>query len=179
MRKIKILFYQWKLVFGGTESALFDLLHLLDKDQFDVALFTVEAGGIWEQKFIDSGIRVINPFSDIEAKKNTYSPQEYNRRYKKIKKSLENNCIGLLNVCTSEKWDIIVSYHGAAYRLGVFQKKAKTIFYIHVDSTSNVFVKNDIIDSPGYYRAFDKIIAVPQIQFNKLYNLFKLSSLPG
>ncbi len=45
MKRIKIVFLQWCLVCGGAETALFDLVNLLDKRIFDITVFTVFDGG--------------------------------------------------------------------------------------------------------------------------------------
>lgn len=158
--KIKILFFQWKLVFGGTESALFDLLRMINKDEFDVTLFVMEPGGVWEQKFISAGIKVIGPYSALEASKSSIAEKEYIKRKKRIDKSINDYCIRLLDICTDEKWDIVVAYHPTDYRLAIFQKNAKTVFYLHMDPEHHVYLKNDLQIAPNYYKSFDRIIAV-------------------
>ena len=39
MEKIRIVFVHHRLVCGGAENALFDLIGLLDKNKFDVTVF--------------------------------------------------------------------------------------------------------------------------------------------
>ena len=56
MRKVKIAFVDYKLVCGGAEQALFDLINLLDKETFQVSVFVQDPGGSWEKKFWDTGI---------------------------------------------------------------------------------------------------------------------------
>ena len=131
--RIKILFFQWKLVFGRTESALFDLLRMMNKDEFDITLFVMEEGGVWEQKFKDEQIRVIGPYTELNQKNSIISESKYIMWKKKIDKSIKDFCINLLDVCTTEKWDIVVAYHPTDYRLAVFQKNVKTVFYLHMD----------------------------------------------
>ena len=63
MRKIKITFIHYELVFGGAEQALFDLVNLLDKEKFDVSVFVQQPGGAWDQKFLDAGIHVVYEYS--------------------------------------------------------------------------------------------------------------------
>ena len=40
MRKIKITFIHYELVFGGAEQALFDLVNLLDKESYRIRKIT-------------------------------------------------------------------------------------------------------------------------------------------
>ena len=55
MKKIKVVFVHYRLVCGGAEQALFDLIQLMDKERFDVTIFVQCPGGAWDQKFIDAG----------------------------------------------------------------------------------------------------------------------------
>ena len=59
MKKIKVVFVNYKLVCGGAEQALFDLISLMDKDRFEPCVFTQCPGGDWDQKFVDAGIPVL------------------------------------------------------------------------------------------------------------------------
>lgn len=158
--RIKILFFQWKLVFGGTESALFDLLRMMNKEDFDITLFVMEEGGVWDQKFKNEQIRVIDPYTELSQKKESLSETKYSRWKRKIDKSINNFCIDLLDVCTTEKWDIVVAYHPTDYRLAVFQKNAKTVFYLHMDPEHYLFLKKDLQIAPNYYNSFDRIVSV-------------------
>ena len=45
MERIHILFVQHKLVCGGAEQALFDLIGLLDKTRFEAKIFVQNPGG--------------------------------------------------------------------------------------------------------------------------------------
>ena len=49
MEKIKVVFVTHRLVCGGAEQALFDLICLLDKEKFDVVLFEQRDDGPWYQ----------------------------------------------------------------------------------------------------------------------------------
>ena len=59
MERIHILFVHHKLVCGGAEQALFDLIGLLDKTRFEAKIFVQVPGGEWERKFRDAGIELI------------------------------------------------------------------------------------------------------------------------
>ena len=47
MDKIKVVFVHYKLVCGGAEQALFDLVTLMDKEKFDITVFAQCPGGDW------------------------------------------------------------------------------------------------------------------------------------
>ena len=47
MERIHILFVQHKLVCGGAEQALFDLIGLLDNTRFEGKIFVQNPGGEW------------------------------------------------------------------------------------------------------------------------------------
>ena len=67
MEKIRILFVHHKLVCGGAEQALFDLIGLLDKQRFQASVFVQCPGGEWEQKFRDTGIAVSQPLIPLKS----------------------------------------------------------------------------------------------------------------
>ena len=109
MEKIKIVFVHDKLVCGGTDQALFDLVQLLDKDKFDVSVFAQKPGGPWDQKFIDAGIRVLYDYS---CRKSTWNPVgKAGNIVKKLRTAAAYRANGenLLDVCIPEGADIIVS----------------------------------------------------------------------
>ena len=83
MDKVKVLFVNHKLLWGGAERALFDLINLMDKDKFEVSLFVQSDEGAWDDKFRDAGIRVIYDYSCREA---TFNPiKKFGNIVKKIK----------------------------------------------------------------------------------------------
>ena len=83
MEKIKVVFVHYKLVCGGAEQALFDLISLMDKTKFDITVFGQCPGGAWDEKFRDAGIRVLYDYSCREA---TFNPvKKLGNGVKKIK----------------------------------------------------------------------------------------------
>lgn len=157
---IKILFVHNKLVCGGAEQALFDLVSLMDKTKFDITVLVQYDGGIWEDKFRHAGIRVISIW---DCQKRSFNPlvkiqNQYKRKY--ILKALENNGEGLLDVCVKEDFDIIVSYNGSTLQNMYFTGKAKTIKYIHGDIGTNEEFRKNIMTILDSIRKFDRIICV-------------------
>ena len=69
MEKIKLCFIHYKLVLGGAETALLDLVRLIDKNRFEVSVFLMETGGVLEKEFIKEGVRLLNPFYRLKKSK--------------------------------------------------------------------------------------------------------------
>ena len=99
MERIHILFVQHKLVCGGAEQALFDLIGLLDKTRFEAKIFVQNPGGEWEQKFRDAGIELIYDYS---CRQPTWNPIKKLRNLSKknrTRKAYDAGGEGLLDVC--------------------------------------------------------------------------------
>ena len=159
MEKIKIIFVNHSLVFGGAEKALFDLLTLMDKSKFDITLFIQKDIGTWKQKFIDAGIDVR---FDWSCRKATYNPIEKTKNIiKKIKTDQAYRCggEGLLDICCPGA-DIVVSYSVWENEALVFANGAKTVKYIHGDVATNHVYRDDALSTKETLERFDRIVCV-------------------
>lgn len=166
MEKIRIVFVHHRLVCGGAENALFDLIGLLDKNKFDVTVFAQRNDGIWDRKFRDAGIRVIYDYS---CRKATWNPiTKAGNIVKKLKtaKAYQNGGAGLLDVCIPEGADIVVSYNVWENEELVFAHNAKTVKYIHGDPGTNPDYRNEAIDHKELLSRFDRIICVSRSAWN-------------
>ena len=137
MEKIKVLFVNHKLVWGGAERALFDLICLMDKTKFDITLFVQSDEGSWDEKFREAGIRVIYDYSCRQA---TFNPvKKLGNVVKKIRtqKAYERGGEGLLEVCFPEGADIVVSYSVWDNEELIFAPGSKTVKYYHGDCGTN------------------------------------------
>lgn len=160
MKKIKVVFVHHKLVCGGAEQALFDLVNLMDKDKFDITVFTQNPGGAWDLKFAKAGIRVIYDYS---CRKTTWSPMgKIRNAVKKIKtdEAYRNEGRGLLDVILEEAPDIVVSYNVWENEELVFAQGAKTIKYIHGDPGTNPDYRAEAQNRQDILRRFDRIVCV-------------------
>ena len=160
MEKIRIVFVHHRLVCGGAENALFDLINLLDKEKFDITVFAQRNDGIWDEKFRNAGIRVIYDYS---CRKATWNPvTKAGNIVKKLKtaEAYKNGGAGLLDVCVPEGADIVVSYNVWENEELVFAKNAKTVKYIHGDPGTNPDYRNEAIDHRDLLARFDRIICV-------------------
>lgn len=163
MKKIKIVFIHDRLVCGGTDQALFDLVRLLDKDRFDVTVFAQKHGGPWDQKFADAGIRVLYDFS---CRKATWNPiAKMGNILKKLRTQLayRRNGEGLLEVCYPEEPDIVVTYAAWDYILCGFRKNAKAIKYIHGNMDTNHAFRDLILRDRELMSRYDRVICVSQL----------------
>ena len=160
MEKIRIVFVHHRLVCGGAENALFDLIGLLDKEKFDITVFAQRNDGIWDEKFRNAGIRVMYDYSCRQA---TWNPaKKAGNIVKKLKtaEAYKNGGAGLLDVCIPEGADIVVSYNVWENEELCFAKHAKTVKYIHGDPGTNPDYRNEAIDHRELLSRFDRIICV-------------------
>lgn len=159
---IKILFIHSKLVCGGAEQALFDLVSLLDKSKFEITVMVQYDGGIWEQKFRDAGIRVVSIWDGQKSSHNPLTKLQNLHKRKLITKALERDGEGLLKACRHDNFDIIVSYSGSTLQKMCFSENAKTVKYIHGDMESNPKFCDNIVTTLDLVSRFDRIICVSE-----------------
>ena len=169
MEQIHILFVQHKLVCGGAEQALFDLIGLLDKTRFEAKIFVQNPGGEWEQKFRDAGITLIYDYSCRQA---TWNPiKKLSNLSKKIRtqKAYDAGGEGLLDVCLPNWADIVVSYNVWYHEEMVFARNAKTVKYVHGDPGTNPDYRNEAENHRELLSRFDRIVCVS----NSAWNAFR------
>ena len=169
MERIHILFVQHKLVCGGAEQALFDLIGLLDKTRFEAKIFVQNPGGEWEQKFRDAGITLIYDYS---CRQPTWNPiKKLSNLSKKIRtqKAYDAGGEGLLDVCLPNWADIVVSYNVWYHEEMVFARNAKTVKYVHGDPGTNPDYRNEAENHRELLSRFDRIVCVS----NSAWNAFR------
>ena len=160
MEKIKVLFVHRSLVCGGAEQALFDLIHLLDKERFEASVFIQENDGEWITKFEESGIPVLQDFS---ARKATWNPvKKAGNIVRKLRtaQAYRRDGKGLLDACLAQKPDIVVAYNVWYNEEMVFVKGAKTVKVIHGDPGTNPDYRNEALNHREILSRYDRIICV-------------------
>ena len=175
MERIHILFVQHKLVCGGAEQALFDLIGLLDKTRFEAKIFVQNPGGEWERKFRDAGIELIYDYS---CRQPTWNPvKKLGNLSKKIRtrKAYDHGGVGLLEVCLPHWADIVVSYNVWENEEMVFARNAKTVKYIHGDPGTNPDYRNEAENHRELLSRFDRIVCVSNSAWNAFRQLSGLS----
>ena len=166
MKKIKVVFVHYKLVCGGAEQALFDLIQLLDKEKFDITLFVQSPGGDWDHKFIDAGIHVIYDYS---CRQPTWNPvRKLGNVVKKLKtaEAYKREGEGLLDVILPEKPDIVISYSAWCHDLIAFAENTKSVKYIHGDPGTNPVYREEALTKQELLKRFDRIVCVSRAAWN-------------
>lgn len=166
--KIRVLFIHNRLMCGGTEQALFDLVSLMDPERFDITVFVQRNDGMWDGRFVKAGIRVIYDYS---CRKATWNPfVKVNNLHKKLRTAAayRRNGEGLLDICCPEGMDVVVSYATSEYEEMAFFRNAKTVKYIHGDLETNPQYRSQILENKALLDRFDRIVCVS----NKSYQSF-------
>ncbi|MBQ3194497.1 MAG: glycosyltransferase [Oscillospiraceae bacterium] len=175
MEKIKVVFVHYKLVCGGAEQALFDLIRLMDKERFDVSVFVQEPGGVWEQKFIDGGIPV---FYDYSCRKATLNPfVKAGNVVKKLRTdaAYKRGGEGLLDVILPESPDIVISYSAWFQDKIAFTQTGKTVKYIHGDPGTNEAYRKEAENEKQLLSRFDRIVCVSEAAWNSFRQISGLT----
>jgi len=157
--KKKVLFIIGTLQSGGVSKSIVNLLNAFDRERFDVALFIVSTGGVFEQ-FLPSDVRIIRN-ADVSGV--TGGPRSAWRLLKRgrillalavvvrlllspFSKSLMGRWMAWAMPCVSqEEWDLIVDYGGQQqlyYMVDKLKGKKKITFF-----------HNDYSKWPYYYKA--------------------------
>lgn len=160
MEKINIVFVHHKLVCGGAEQALYDLVNLMDREKFQITVFTQNPGGEWDGKFARSGVKVLYDYS---CRKTTWNPiGKVRNAVKKLRTdaAYRNDGRGLLEVVLPQKPDIVVSYNVWENEELVFVPGAKTVKYIHGNPGTNPDYRDEAVNRKAVLSRFDKIVCV-------------------
>ena len=162
MEKIRVVFVHHRLVCGGAEQALFDLVSLMDKTKFDVSVFIQHDDGAWDHKFRDAGIKVVYDYSCRKPTLNPITKAGNIIKRFRTQHAYKCNGKGLLDVCFPDGIDIVVSYSVCENEQMVFVKNAKTVKYIHGDVATNQIYRDDALSSINTLSKFDRIVCVSQ-----------------
>lgn len=138
MRVINVVFVVNRLNVGGMESALFNLIELMDKNRFDITVFTINWDGEWDDKFKNAGIKVINPFSELRKRKGFFGKVENYIAVRRIERAICKNKKKLLKLVARQEFDLIVSYQVFSPNEYIgFPGYGKTIKYVHGNVYTN------------------------------------------
>lgn len=160
----KIVFIINQLNYGGAEKSLLYLTKLINKENFDITVFTVHDGGSLEHKFTEFGIKIKSPYSRALPAKNIVMKTINHLYVKRIERMVYTNSVHLLKAATGEDYDIVVSYHvdSSCYAVG-FPKKGKRIKYIHADLANSPSYVNDNKYLFDLKTPYDKVIGVSSV----------------
>ncbi len=175
MEKIKVVFVHYKLVCGGAEQALFDLIRLMDKDRFDVTIFVQCPGGQWERKFWEAGIRVIYDYSCRKATLNPITKAKNVMKKLRTDAAYQKGGEGLLDVILPEPADIVISYSAWCQDNIAFTQSAKCVKYIHGDPGTNEVYRAEALEKKEMLSRFDRIVCVSQTAWKAFRELSGLT----
>ena len=161
MEKYRICFIHWRLVIGGADSALYDLVTLLDKTKFDITVFVVHPDGEWHEKFRDSGINVLHAYSKFDKHTGLISKVLYHHQIKQVDLAMSQFGKGLFDHLYKNRFDLIISYHlHPPYSELGLPAFGKTIKYIHGNVFTNPSFGDTIMKQIDYLPRYDEIICV-------------------
>lgn len=176
MDRIRILFLHDRLICGGAEQALYDLVCLMDKGKFDITILVLSEGGEWEGKFRAAGICVESVWSCQKKSNNPLIKLENWKKRRRIVGAIQNHNIGLIEACFDTPFDIIVANKVFGDHRFALLSGAKTIKYIHNDLETNVSEREDILRLMKMEERFDKFICVSNLakaSFEKTTGIFE------
>lgn len=155
----KLLFIHHRLVCGGAENALFNLLTSLDKTKYDISVFVLHSGGEWEQRFRDAGIRILHSYSRLV-------PGRRLRNFvlrKRIEHARKRGGMGLIPLAVAEKFDLAVVYHITKQFTGVgILDDCRKVWFIHAHATQTAFMRDMITGSLPALRQYDRVVCVSE-----------------
>ena len=164
MKKTKIAFVVYYLGYGGAEMALYYLVKLMDRERFDITVFTVHAGGEMEKEFRNLGVKVKSPYSCAASGRKPVIKAVNHLLIKRIERMVRSNSPRLLRAATGEEFDIVVSYHvdSTCYNAGL-PPRGKKIKYIHADCANSPSYRGDNQYLKEIPNPYDKVICVSSI----------------
>lgn len=176
MEKIKVVFVHHRLVCGGAENALFDLIGLMDKEKFDITVFAQRDDGVWDEKFRNAGINVIYDYSCRKATLNPVVKAGNIMKKLRTAKAYQQDGAGLLDICLPDGADIVVSYNVWENEALVFARGAKTVKYIHGDPGTNPDYRDEAVNHKDILSRFDRIVCVSEAAWKAFRELSGLTN---
>lgn len=161
LRKIKIVFLVQRLVCGGAEQALFDLICLMDKSRFDITVLALVDGGAWEDKFRDAGIRVVSIFC---RRKDHSLPGFVRHQLKKLKIHwvIMRDSRKLLEMFLPEGADIAVAYSMWGDEAAALADNMLHVKYIHGNVVNNEAFRKLILKARPLLSEYQRIVCVSE-----------------
>lgn len=171
--KKSILFITYSLKLGGTTTTLLDTVRLINRDKYDVTVFTIHDGGTWETKFRDEGVPVVNSYSQMLQGVSLRTKIANRIKLHKIEYMRKQQGRGLIEYCVGRKFDLVVMHHSyEPYELAPFIPGAATVRYIHGDLKNNARYRGVLDQVSEHFGKYDKIICVSKVaqeSFTEVY----------
>lgn len=164
-----------KLVCGGAERALFDLISLMDKSRFDIQILVQHAGGEWEDKFRNAGIAVVHPFERRKKDGSLITFVRHQVKKLRMKHCIRNRNTGMVDMLFPQGVDIVVDYSSWDGGRIAFGKNAKTVKFIHGDVGDNPDFLDVMLQIRDVLPDYDKIICVSDKSFRSFCRAFDIT----
>lgn len=173
----KIAFFIESLSGGGAEKVLTTLVKNLDRNKFDITVFTVVKTGIYVGE-IERYCCLKYMLSEYEGISSGLGKIKYCIDYKQIYKS---NPAKIYKKYVKEEYDVEVAFvEGFATKLvaASTNKKSKKICWLHIDMENNAYADSSyktIEEERKVYQKFDTIVGVSESVKHVFEKKFKLS----
>ena len=183
MKKVAIV--TRKLVTGGVEKALINMLKEMDKEKYDITLYLMGRGGELEKE-LPQYVRIKNIYWEESSFKELFIKDIKRGKVLKSLKTLKYSIKSIWSLNhdnyfkyeyflskiidkPQEIYDLVISYHAPAtfpviYSID-FIKSRKSILWIHGDTSA---CKKELENYIEYYNKYDKIFCISNSIKNKL-----------
>ncbi|MBP3684232.1 MAG: glycosyltransferase [Oscillospiraceae bacterium] len=170
MKKVKVVFVHYKMVCGGAEQALYDLINLMDKEKFDVSLYLQCPGGEWDSRFYGK-VPVYYDFSCRIPTKNPVKKLGNLVKKHRIAQAYKNEGEGLLDVIFPEGVDIVVSNSTWDYDRLPFAKNTRNVKYIHGDPGTDPVYREEAEDKKDLLKRYHRIVCVSRAALEHFHEI--------
>lgn len=157
------------LACGGAEQALYDLICLMDKTKFDISVFTLVGGGVWESKFTEAGIPVVNVFNKREQGSSFGVFIKHQLMKLKTYWVIHQDSRKLLEMFFPNGVDIAVPYSMWGDEAAALGYNAKHVRFVHGNIGSNEELRDIIINNLSYMKEYDRLVCISE----ESYHAFK------
>lgn len=172
----KVAFFIESLSGGGAEKVLTTIVKKLDKQKFDITVFTVVKTGIYVEE-IEKYCNLKYILPDYESISSRVGRVKYYIKYKQIYKS---NSEEIYKKYVKEEYDVEVAFvEGFVTKLVATStnNRSKKICWLHTDMESNPYADqyySSIKEERVVYQKYDKIVGISESVKNTFERKFNL-----
>jgi glycosyltransferase involved in cell wall biosynthesis len=160
LKKIKIVFLMQHLVCGGAEQALYDLICLMDKSKFDISVFVLVGGAVWEEKFKNTGVPVVNVFCRRQKGCSPAQFVKHQLRKARIYSVIHRDSRKLFGMFFPEGADIVVAYSMWGDEAAALPYNTKHVKYIHANVGADEPERKTALKNRDLFPEYQRIICV-------------------
>ena len=165
LEKIKIVFLMQQLTCGGAEQALYDLICLMDKTKFDISVFVLVGDGVWEDKFKNAGISVVNVFYRRQKGCSPVQFVKHQLRKAGIHSVIHRDSRRLVGMFYPEGVDIVAAYSMWGDEAAALAYGAKHVKFIHGNVANNKPFRELTLKTRDLLPEYQRIVCVSKESF--------------